>query len=243
MSNQVQSDNQVDQIEEPRHVWMFSVVLKLLVFLAFAFVIFEALVGFSLGERDLGTNRLWAVIAGMVGLVLLLTIDRLRELRVSPTGGFEATLTEAKASALEEIEGLDHPVAKEAAAAQILQAKNTEQVDAVREMAIKLNVDRVKDRVKEAIRQKRKIFIRYRPEGETGEQIYSAAPLDITPGSSQTTKTHDYLLVHSDEHDSTLRLRMDRVLGVELSEETFDPAEAIKGWKDKAPKWNLPRDW
>ena len=240
MANQVNPDNQADQTQEPRHVWMFSVALKLLVFLAFAFVIFEAL---RLGEQELDTNRLWAIIAGMVGLVLLLTIDRLRELRVSPTGGFEATLDEAKTSALEEIDGLDHPVAKEAAAAQILQAKSAEQIEAVRAMAIKLNVSQVMDRVREAIRLKRKLFIRYRPEGEKTERTYSASPLDIKPGTSQATKGNDYLWIYFDEENNTVSLRLDRVLGVELSEETFDPKEMLKSWKDKAPEWNLPRDW
>ena len=44
-------------MDEPRQVWMPTVVLKFLVFLAFAFVIFEAMVGFSLGGGDLGSNR------------------------------------------------------------------------------------------------------------------------------------------------------------------------------------------
>ena len=26
-------------------------------------------------------------------------------------------------------------------------------------------------------------------------------------------------------------------------EESFDPTDAIKEWKNKAPEWNLPRDW
>jgi|GEM_PF-1993730 len=240
MTNRVKSSNPADRTEEPRHIWMFSASLKFLVFVVFAFVIFEAL---RQGERTLETTRLWAVIAGMVGLVLLLTIDRLRELRVSPTGGFEATLTEAKASALEEIEGLDHPVAKETAATQILQAKSTEQVEAVRAMAIKLNIGQVMERVKEAIRLKRKIFIRYRPETQEGERTYSASPLDIKPGTSQATKAHDYLWLHLDERDDPISLRMDRVLGVELSEETFDPADIMKSSKDKLPEWNVPRDW
>ena len=100
---------------------------------------------------------------------------------------------------------------------------------------------KVMERVREAIRQKRKVFIRYRPEGQAGERTYSAAPMDIAPGKTLPTKANDYLWIHSDEHDSTIRLRMDRVLGVELSEETFDPAEIMKSWKSESPEWNLPR--
>ncbi|NIO69996.1 MAG: hypothetical protein GTN71_13460, partial [Anaerolineae bacterium] len=77
--------------------WLPTVALKFLVFLAFAFVLFEATVG--LGERDLSGNRVWVIVAGMAGLLLLLAVDRLTGLKVSP-GGVEATLAQAQAQAL-----------------------------------------------------------------------------------------------------------------------------------------------
>ena len=94
------SNERSEQKEQPLHVWLPNVALKFLVFLAFAFVLFEATVG--LGEQDLSSNRVWVIIAGMAGLLLLLGIDRLTALRVSPTG-VEATLSQARAQALEEV--------------------------------------------------------------------------------------------------------------------------------------------
>jgi len=39
-----------------------------------------------------------------------------------------------------------------------------------------------------------------------------------------------------------LSLRLGRSLGVELSEETFDPAELVAEWK-KPPEWHVTRGW
>jgi hypothetical protein len=36
-------------------------------------------------------------------------------------------------------------------------------------------------------------------------------------------------------------LRLDRVIGAELSEETFGPAEVMT--PGKRPEWNVPREW
>lgn len=72
---------------------------------------------------------------------------------------------------------------------------------------------------------------------------YQVAPLDIKPGKTPATRANDYLWMHSYDHGSTLSLRLERVLGVELSEETFEPAELMAGWEDKEPEWNVPRDW
>jgi len=217
-----------------------TVLLKFLVFLVFAFVLFEATVG--LGEQDLSTNRVWVIVAGMMGLLLLLAIDRLTEIRVSPKG-MEATLAQAQAQAMEEIGALEDREVAEAARAQILQAENPDQVKGALATAMELNVTRVVERVKEAIRQKRKLYVRYRPDPQAPMDAYQVAPLDIKPGKTPATRANDYLWVHSYDHGSTLSLRLERVLGVELSEETFDPAELMAGWEDKEPEWNVPRDW
>jgi hypothetical protein len=42
------------------HTWLPTTILKFLVFLAFAFVLYEATVG--LGEQDLSSNRVWVTI-------------------------------------------------------------------------------------------------------------------------------------------------------------------------------------
>lgn len=229
-----------DPKEQPLRLWLPTVLLKFLVFLAFAFVLYEATVG--MGEQDLSTSRAWVVIAGMAGLLLLLGVDRLTGLKVSP-GGVEATLALAQAQAMEEIGALEDREVAEAARAQILQAESPDQVKGALATAMELNVTRVVERVKEAIRQRRKLYVRYRPDPRAPVEAYQVAPLDIKPGKTSATQISDYLWVHSYDHGSVLSLRLERVLSVELSEETFDPAELMADWKDKEPKWNVPREW
>jgi hypothetical protein len=234
------SNERSDQREQPLHVWLPGVVLKFLVFLAFAFVLFEATVG--LGEQDLSSSRAWVIVAGMMGLLLLLAVDRLIGLRVT-TGGLEATLAQVKAQALGEMNEIEDREAAEAARAQILQAESPAQVEAARAMAVELNVNRVMERVKEAIGRKRKCYVRYKPDPEAPVEAYLVAPFDVQPGKTPATHANDYLWVYSYEHESVISLRLGRVLGVELSEETFAPAELMADWKKKEPEWNVPRDW
>lgn len=62
---------------QPVHAWLPPLVLRFLVFLVSAFVLFEATLG--LGDRELSGNRVWVIVAGMAGLLLLLAVDRLTE--------------------------------------------------------------------------------------------------------------------------------------------------------------------
>jgi hypothetical protein len=229
-----------DQKEQPLHVWLPTVVLKFLVFLAFAFVLFEATVG--MGEQDLSGNRVWVVIAGMMGLLLLLGVDRLTALRVTP-GGVEATLAQAQAQALEEVGALEDPEVAEVGRMQILQARSPDQVQGALAMAVELNVNRVMERVKQAIHSKRKVYVRYKPDPEAPVEAYLVAPFDVKPGKTPATRANDYLWVYSYEHGHVISLRLGQVMGVEFSEETFEPAELMADWKQKEPEWNVPRDW
>ena len=233
------NNNGADQQGQPLHVWLPNVVLKFLVFLTIAFVLFEATVG--LGERDLSGNRLWVIIAGMAGLLLLLGIDRLTTLRLSPSG-MEATLSEAQAEALDEVSSFEDHELAEAARARILQADSPAQVEAARAMAVELNISRVVKRVKEAIRWERKLYVRYKPDPGQPVEAYLVAPLDVKPGQTAATRANDYLWVYSYEHGHVLSLRLGRVLGVELSEANFDPADVMARWM-KPPEWNVSRDW
>jgi hypothetical protein len=229
-----------NQGQEPLRVWLPKVVLTFLVFLALVFVVYQMTVG--LGDRDLGQRSMWALIVAMGLLILLPVVDRIQTISISP-GGFEATLGAAKARALEEVGALEDQEVADAAREQIRQAKSADQVQAAMALAVELNVNRVIERVKEAIRQKRKCYVRYRPDPEGSIETYHVAPLDIKPGRTTATQANDYLWVHSYEHGGTISLRMGRVLGVELSEETFEPQELMTDWTDKEPTWNVPREW
>lgn len=225
---------------QPLEIWLPAFVLKLLVFAAFAFVLFQATVG--LGEQELSAGRLWVTIATLVGLLLLLAIDRLTGVKLTP-GSLEATLTEAKARALEQAGALEDAELAQALEVQVRQAENPEQVQAAVDLVAKLNVSRVVERIKEGIEQRRKCYIRYRSDAQAAVETFQAAPLDIKPGETPATRINDYLWVHSYEHDGVISLRLDRVLGVELSEETFDPGEVMADWKEREPEWNVPRTW
>jgi predicted DNA-binding transcriptional regulator YafY len=229
-----------NRARQPLHVWLTAAMLKFLVFLAFAFVLFAAMVG--IGERDLSSNRVWVIMAGMAGLLLLLAIDRLTALRVSP-GGLEATLAQAQAQALEEVSELEDREVAETARAQILQAESPDQVQAAMAITVELNVNRVMEQVKQAIHQKRKVYVRYRPDPQGPVETYQVAPLDLKPGKTPATRANDYLWVYSYEHESVISLRLGQVLGVELSEETFDPVALMADWKQKERQWNVPREW
>jgi hypothetical protein len=229
-----------DLDRRPLYAWLPPLVLRFLVFLVFAFVLFEATVG--LGDGDLPTNRVWVIVAGLAGLLLLLGVDRLAELRISP-GGLEARLREKKAQALEEVGALDNPELAEIARRRILEAESPDQVEAATAMAIDLNVQRAVDRLKEAIRERRKCYVRYKPAPEASVETYYVAPVDIKPGETAGTRTRDYLWAHSYEHDRTVSLRLDRVRGVELSGEQFDPQTFMPDWETTVPQWNVPREW
>ena len=172
-------------------------------------------------------------------MLLLLGIDRLAELELSPKG-LKAKLTQAQAKALQQVGTLENLESAEEAEAEILEAKDAQQVQEALDKAVKLNVTRVVERVEEAIHGKRKLFVRYRPDPQAPVQAYHVAPLDIKPGKTPRTQMHDYLWVYSFDHGRFLSLRLERVVGVELSEETFDPASVTAEWKEP---WNVAREW
>lgn len=229
-----------DSDRRPLYVWLPPLVLKFLVFVVFAFVLFEATVG--LGDGDLPANRVWVIVVGLAGLLLLLAVDRLTELRISP-GGLEAKLREKKAQALAEVDTLDSTEVAEVARRQILEAESAAQVEATKAMAVELNVQRAVERIERAIRERRTCYVRYVPTPEAAVETYHVAPLDIKPGKTANTRARDYLWAYSYEHNRTVSLRLDRVRGVELSDDRFDPQELMTDWETLKPEWNVAREW
>ena len=96
--------------------------------------------------------------------------------------------------------------------------------------------------MKKGILGKRKCYVRYRPDSAGPVETYLVAPLDIQPGKTSATRANDYAWVYSYEHESVVSLRLGRVMGIELSEDAFDPAELMADWKKK-PEWNVAREW
>lgn len=237
MSNE--KSNQTDREKQPLREWLPKTLLTFLVLLVLAFVVYRVMI--STSESDIGANSMWALIVAMGLLVLLPVVDRIQEISLSPTG-FSAKLTQTKAEALAEVSQMENREAAEMIQGQIVQARTPGEVKAVQAMAVELNVNRVLETVKQAIAEKRKLYVRYKPDPEAPVEAYLVAPFDVKPGKTAKTRANDYLWVHSYERESTISLRLGRVLRAELSEETFDPTELMAGWK-KEPEWNLPRDW
>ncbi|MFL7794600.1 MAG: WYL domain-containing protein [Anaerolineae bacterium] len=230
--------NEKNDKKQPVYTWLPKVILTFLVFGTLFFVVYQVTGGMT---ADLGDKSMWALLVAMALLVLLPVVDRIQSISLSPTG-FEAKLSETQAKAIKEVGAMvEDPKAAEVAQAQILQAQSADQVQAAVAEAVKLNVTRTVDTVREAIQKKRKCYVRYRPVPDEPVQSYYAAPLDIKPGKSAATKANDYLWAYSYEHESVVSLRLDRVIGVEMSEEVFDPAEVTTPGKE--PEWNVAREW
>lgn len=225
---------------EPVYAWLPPILLKFLVLGAFVFVLYEATIG--LGTQELDTARTWIVIAALFGLLLLLGVDRLTALKVSPKG-VEATLAETKAQALKQVENLEDKEVAEAAMAQIRDAASPEEVEGALALAMELNVNRVVTRAHEAIRGKRKLYVRYQSDPAEDAKTFLVAPLDIKPGATAATRARDYLWVYHYEAERVMSLLLKHILSAEISEETFDPTEIVAKWEDRERKWNIPRDW
>jgi len=104
----------------------------------------------GLGEGDLSAGRARVTVAGMMGLLLLLGVDRMIALRFTASG-VEATLARSQSEALDEVGALEDQEVAEAARVQILEARGPDQVEGALALAIELNVHRVLTRVKAAI--------------------------------------------------------------------------------------------
>jgi len=233
------SETEGNRQEAALRIWL-PAILKLLVLIIFAFVLYEATVG--LGSAELSSSRVQVIIAGMLGLLLLLAIDRLTELSMSGSG-FTATLSEAKVRALQQVETLDNRQVAEVTRAKIMAASSPAEVQGALSLAQELNVTRIVDQITQAIAEKRRLHVYYRPTPTAPEEVHLVAPLDIKPGKTPDTATRDYLWAYDFTGDHVVSFRLDRVPRVELSEETFDPAAIMKDWKDRTPQWNVPRDW
>jgi len=232
-------DENNDTKEKAQREWLPPLLLKFLVFLILAFVVVWT--ALKSGGDDFRSGQVWVIVAGMACLLLLLVIDRLEELRVSPTG-LQASLSQSKARALESVGAIEDGEARSAALAGILQARSVKEVRQARDTAIELNAETIEGRVEEAINERRKIYVRYRADEDRPMETYMATPLDLKPSKTRRSKASHYLWVFSYKHNRVLSLLLGKVLGVEISEDHFEPADITKNFKEP-PEWNIPRDW
>ncbi len=94
----------------------------------------------------------------------------------------------------------------------------------------------------QAIQQKQKVSVRYR--SPKGMRKYTLVPLDVKAGQSDQARKNKYMWGYSENAQTPISLRLDRVLAVkQLDEASFDPVDLAKTWKGKKVEWNLPREW
>jgi hypothetical protein len=95
-----------------------------------------------------------------------------------------------------------------------------------------------------ALKQKRKVSVYYRPVGSNGRlarKYRDMVPLDVKGGSSPQTKSNRYMWGMFEKSNRPVCMRLDRVVKVEKSEQSFEPEAVAKNWKGKRVIWNLPR--
>lgn len=93
-----------------------------------------------------------------------------------------------------------------------------------------------------AIRQQGKVDLQYMGAGATKRE--RVIPLDVRPGLSAGTKHNRYLWGYSETSKLRRPYPVDEILKVELTDERFDPKEAISlSGKKNSKDFTLPRDW
>jgi hypothetical protein len=119
--------------------------------------------------------------------------------------------------------------------------KKDQQVDRMDGQVVRLGIGRKTRLVSEAIRQKRQIQVNYRTA--KGKKRYTLAPLDVKRGQKKYKKNH-FLLGYSEQEQKVRRLRMDRIVSIQVDKSTFDPEKIIsRAWPGKKVQWHLPRAW
>jgi hypothetical protein len=100
----------------------------------------------------------------------------------------------------------------------------------------------MKEKFLQAIDNKFKLKVTFNAK-EKGEIVRVCIPFDFGPSQKADTidKFEKYHMYDLDSQDGphTLSLNLDQVMGIEILNENFDPAEYIT-WQ---PKWIYKRDW
>ena len=93
----------------------------------------------------------------------------------------------------------------------------------------------------EAIKEKRKVCLRFYSKADTGVVDLVCAPMDYGPGAGIPDGVNRYSLwdYTSNNGSHTLSLLPGQVLDLRVLGEVFDPAQI----EVASPQWSIPRDW
>ena len=93
----------------------------------------------------------------------------------------------------------------------------------------------------EAIKEKKKVCLRFYSKADSGVIDLVCAPMDYGPGAGIQDGVNRYWLwdYTSNNGSHTLSLLPEQVLDLRALGEPFDPAQLDV----RPPKWSIPRDW
>ena len=93
----------------------------------------------------------------------------------------------------------------------------------------------------EAIREKKKVCLRFYSTADSGVIDLVCAPMDYGPGGATPDGVNRYWLwdYSSNTGSPALGLLPEQVLDLRVLGEVFDPAQ----FEVTPPQWSIPRDW
>jgi len=106
------------------------------------------------------------------------------------------------------------------------------------------NSQEEKEKFVQAIRDKKKVKLTFYSKEDRCELVRVCAPMDYGPSRRAKNKADRYHLwdFDSDTQRHTLSLLPERVMGMVVLDEKFDPADFIE-WDTGVSPWFIPRDW
>jgi hypothetical protein len=77
--------------------------------------------------------------------------------------------------------------------------------------------------------------------------MHEIAPVDVRPGDTERTSTTLYLWAWCFAEEEAEMHLLDRVLKVQILDDSFDPSRLASDWPVKRwpvpDEWTVPRDW
>ncbi len=219
--------------------WMTKALL-FLIYLPFAYAFIHIIVTAS--DGDFTASQV--VVLGLLifGMIVLLVSERLVELRFSRDGVI-ASMAPLKADVLANIPYLtEDPDIAETVSKEVVQAQNVREVKSAVEKARGLNITKNLKIAEQAIQEKKKVFIRYRPVDDSEIKNYLEIPVDLKPGDTVKSAPYDYFVTYSEEDGHPKTFRVDRIISLAISDQSFDRA-SFHGQDEILANPHIARDW
>jgi chaperonin cofactor prefoldin len=215
----------------------FKLFLKFLVLLVYGYIIFTILNWPR--DTDFPETLAWLLFGIAFLLIPFLESDRLEEIVFSKKQ-ITAKLKEYDDVFQEAYSISGSPEIAAKVSKNVLLTQGQVGVQEEIEKQIELNVDKNIALITQAIRDRRKIFLKYRV-GDNLEN-YQVYPVDVKTGETKKTYTRDYFWCFSEKDGHPKSFHLENIISVGISQETFDPKD-ITGFNFDEWDWGIPRDW